>query len=299
MGKNPSDAIAQRNDRIRLSELLERDSEWCMSRMQPKTLNLIRRAMALLTEWIGDKGIKEVDCETIESFLNHLRDDLNFKPTTINMQLRQLQALFQRAVDEYGLLPEHLFRKVKQHSVPKYEIKAFYLTVEQVRKLLDSIEDKHFLRLVKFYIWTGCSRIETLELKWNEVDSLNKLIYLGQPKSKTKLRRALPTNQKLESLLEELAEDRQGHDFVFRRYADKNPSYISKRFESLRKSLEEFPNDLSPHLLRHTFASHLVMKVVDPTTVAFFLGHSTSKVTELYAHLQPDHRLMCLDRLPF
>jgi hypothetical protein len=76
MGKNPSGVIAKRNDRIKLSELLERDSEWCISRMQPKTLNLNRRAMALLTEWIGDKGIKEVDREIIESFLNHLRDDL-------------------------------------------------------------------------------------------------------------------------------------------------------------------------------------------------------------------------------
>ncbi|NQU04676.1 MAG: tyrosine-type recombinase/integrase [Calditrichaeota bacterium] len=56
---------------------------------------------------------------------------------------------------------------------------------------------------------------------------------------------------------------------------------------------------MSPHLLRHTFASHLVMKGVDLTTIASFLGHSTAKVTERYAHLQPDHKLSCLNKLPY
>jgi integrase len=46
--------------------------------------------------------------------------------------------------------------------------------------------------------------------------------------------------------------------------------------------------DVNLHVLRHTCASRLVQAGVDLYTVAAWLGHSSVKVTERYAHLQPD-----------
>jgi site-specific recombinase XerD len=44
-----------------------------------------------------------------------------------------------------------------------------------------------------------------------------------------------------------------------------------------------------PHTVRHTFASHFLQKVPDLFLLAQVLGHSHQRVTELYAHLLPDH----------
>ena len=49
--------------------------------------------------------------------------------------------------------------------------------------------------------------------------------------------------------------------------------------------------------LRHTFASHLVMKGVDLRTVAKLMGHRDIRVTMRYAHLVPDHLQAAVDVL--
>jgi site-specific recombinase XerD len=53
------------------------------------------------------------------------------------------------------------------------------------------------------------------------------------------------------------------------------------------------------HTLRHTFASHLIMKGVDPRTVQEYLGHSSLQITEKYSHLSKSHRRGAINVLSF
>ena len=53
------------------------------------------------------------------------------------------------------------------------------------------------------------------------------------------------------------------------------------------------------HTLRHTFASHLVMKGVDLPTVQKLLGHSDIQTTMIYSHLAQDHLNDAINKLDF
>jgi integrase len=214
------------------------------------------------------------------------------------MMLRQLKAIFQRGMTEYALLRFHSFRAVKPLATPRASGKCNYLTVDQVKALIDGIQDVHFRRLVCFYLWTGCRRTEAVDLTWKDVDWQNGVVYLGQPDSKTKTRRAFPIGDKIGHLLNELTNDRSENLKVFWRFRE-DASHISQRFQKIRQHVSSLPGNLTTHTLRHTFASHLVMGGVDLMTVASLLGHTTTKTTELYAHLQPDHKKTALSRLPY
>jgi len=121
---------------------------------------------------------------------------------------------------------------------------------------------------------------------------------LGQDKSLTKLRRSFPLTERLSALLLEQKKDCKCEK-VFHKWEKVHPGSISRMFARLRSQIENFPKDSTIHTLRHTFASHLIMAGVDISTVASMLGHSTTKTTELYAHLQPDHIKLAATKLPY
>lgn len=54
---------------------------------------------------------------------------------------------------------------------------------------------------------------------------------------------------------------------------------------------------LSPHVMRHTFASRLIMAEVDLRTVQELMGHKSIAMTIRYAHLSPDHKRAAISAL--
>lgn len=298
MGRNPLAEIRKQNTPTDLESLKALDSKWCATRKQPRTLEINNRAMDLLIAFAKNKQIKQIQKPLIEDFISHLKDKLKMGRTSINIYLRSIKAIFQRAIDEYGLLTEHPFRTIKPLSVSKTPYKATYLSVDQVNLLIDEVSDVHFKRLIKFYAWTGCRQIEAIELIWDDIDFENDIIYLGNANSKTKLRREFPLTDKLKALIIEVRSDQNESEQVFWRFAH-DRTFSSKKLRKVRDKVEELPDNLTLHTLRHAFASHLIMKGVDMSTVASLLGHTTTQVTELYSHLQPDHKKAAADLLPY
>ena len=86
--------------------------------------------------------------------------------------------------------------------------------------------------------------------------------------------------------------DRRDRVFLTPRGKPWTEPYVARRarevFDSLEKTAEDRRAVFCLHLCRHTFASHLVQRGVTLIKVAQLLGHSTTHVTERYAHLAPE-----------
>ncbi|MHB8232054.1 MAG: site-specific integrase [bacterium] len=132
---------------------------------------------------------------------------------------------------------------------------------------------------------TGMRKGEILSLTWDRVDLKNRIILLD--KTKNGERREIPVNDTLYRALSGLTR-RLDIKLVF-----PNPETLKQYYDLKgtfgRALAKSHITDFRFHDLRHTFASRLVMKGIDLTTVKELLGHKDVKMTLRYAHLAPAH----------
>lgn len=163
-----------------------------------------------------------------------------------------------------------------------------YLTPGELKAALEAAPE--WLRaLMAFAACTGVRRGELLSLRWLDVDTKNKRLYLRETKNGNL--RILPVP---EFALTVLASPPQGgpSDPVF---AGVDPAFLSVYTKRVFKKIGA--PDASFHTLRHTAASWLVLQGVDLYAVGQILGHKTPRMTQHYAHLSPDYMAGAVGKL--
>ena len=248
----------------------------------PKTYRLYELTLRQYLNHTGDIDIEEISPRQIESF-KVLRSK-QVSASTVNMQLRSLRAFFNRFV-KWELLQRNPARQVDLIKVP--ESLPAYLTPEQLTQLLEGISDQWLARIVLFGFMTGLRLGEILNLTWDDIDIQNRTALIRSSLSyqvKAGKIRTLPLNDEATQVLRSLP-SRIGLVFKGKHGQRANPNYVSAKFrEAIRKS--NLDRRLHFHSLRHSFASALVKNGVSLFQVQRLLGHSTPRITMVYAHLQ-------------
>jgi integrase len=167
-----------------------------------------------------------------------------------------------------------------------------YFTRDQFGHLLSKIEDRDLRELVTMAALTGLRLGELLAMTWTWVDLSRKTITVQNSvtfTTKCKRARIVPLSEEAYEVLiarRERMQDGIQHVFT-RRGRDMNSVRESKMF---KKAVREsgLPDTLHFHSLRHTFASWLVQSGASLCQVSQLLGHSSTNVTEIHAHLVPN-----------
>ena len=97
--------------------------------------------------------------------------------------------------------------------------------------------------------------------------------------------RTVPLNAELKKILEPLRKDR-GYCFLNSAGKQLDDKELSREFKEVVAKPAGLA-DRTPHVLRHTFASHLAMRGVRIYKVSQWLGHQSVNTTMIYAHLAP------------
>jgi len=172
----------------------------------------------------------------------------------------------------------HLYPSRKVHELPKY------LTKAEVKKILLSIDNPKHLCIVKLLYGCGLRLNELLQLKISDIDSENMLIHIRLSKGNKDRVVMLPP-----TLLPELRKYYKvchPKDYLFE--GQDGGMYSAKSVQTIVKTAAAkagITKPVSPHILRHSFATHLLENGIDVRYIQQLLGHSSIKTTEIYTHI--------------
>src|SRR3954447_23204181 len=167
------------------------------------------------------------------------------------------------------------------------------LTQEEAVRLIDSASNLFHRAMLMTLYSTGMRRAELCHLKVPDIDSTRMIIHIRHGKRNRD--RDVPLSPKLLETLREYWRWMQPRTYLFPGTqngwrADKpiTPKVLG---EACREAAQAagISKYVRPHLLRHSFATHLLEGGADLPTVQLLLGHSDLKATSIYLHLSERH----------
>jgi integrase len=270
---------------IIFNELADQYTE--SSRFQKSFASFKNTIIPILRRAFGKKLLSKISYLDLETFRNRRRGEISKRgtprsPARVNRELAVLKHMLNKAV-EWGMLEVSPFKRGKSLMFKENNERLRFLTEEEVEPLLAACLP-HLRPIVETALLTGMRAGELFSLRWDQI--INGMIYLKDTKSNKP--RQIPISERLEEVLRE---ERRRHQL-------KSPYVFcnkdGKRFNDIRNSFKSACRkvgivDFRFHDLRHTFASHLVMRGVGLRAVQELLGHCDMKLTMRYAHLAPGH----------
>jgi integrase len=151
--------------------------------------------------------------------------------------------------------------------------------------------------MVEAGLLTGFRRQELTSLRPEDVDFQREAVSVASCYAKNGESRTVPMGPRLQAILQGAIQNRGNAPTVF--VTEKGHPWIPNTFRRVfSKACQTVGlTPLSPHVLRHTFASRLVMAGVDLRTVQELMGHKSITMTMRYTHLSPDHKRAAIETL--
>ena len=270
----------------------------------------IRMFLIFLQKKYGDNiQYNMLSAENVIDFLSFYTENNNHSASSSNQRLAILKSLARYAGYLY---PEDidLMKRISLIS-PKTAVKKIvqYLEYSDMKTLLECSKNKGDLGLrdytiILFMYNTGArvSEVTGLNISQLSLDSCPCVLLYGKGKKE----RIIPLWQELVSPLKKMIEGRtsQGDAPVFinrngQRFSRKGISYLLNNLfqKAFRDHSHMGIQHLSPHMIRHTTAMHLLQSGVDMNTIRLWLGHVSIDTTSIYAEADLKMKLDALRRV--
>jgi len=166
--------------------------------------------------------------------------------------------------------------KKKEKKLPKV------LSKQQIKLLLDSTKNLKHKLIIKMLYCSGLRLQELINLKRNQIDFDNNTILVYQGKGKKDRLTIIAHNLKLD-LLKYYSTYTFKTDYIFE---GRNGKYSKKSVQLiLHNASKKLEFKVHPHMLRHSFATHLLEQGINIRIIQSLLGHSNLNTTQIYTRV--------------
>jgi len=271
-------------------------------RLSPHTLEAYARDLNNVVAWLQNHEVgdwAELKQQQIRNYIA-ARHRLGLSPKSLHRELSSLRSLFNFLLRE----GEVAANPAQGLRAPKVRRKLpTTLDPDQIGHLLDIQDDSpeavRDLAIMELFYSSGLRLAELISLNLGDIDPQDGMVEVTGKGAKT---RRVPVGSKAREALErwhavrdQLANLDETGLFVGVRGKRISRSTIQKRLHHW--SIEQgTPRNIHPHLLRHSFASHLLESSGDLRAVQELLGHSNISTTQIYTHLDFQHLAEVYDK---
>jgi integrase/recombinase XerC len=271
-------------------------------RLSPHTLKNYSRDLEKIAEWCQQNGIAEwpqLNPHQVRSYVaKRHRSDISGK--TIQRELSTLRSLYNYLLRE-GVAENNPAQGIKAPKVKRRLPST--LDIDQLSNLLDVTESDPLglrdLAILELFYSSGLRLAELVSINLNELDLKSAQLEVTGKGAKT---RQVPIGRKAVKALQQwigvrggIAKPDEPALFVSNRGTRIHPRTIQQRLKqwALKHGASR---SIHPHLLRHSFASHMLESSGDLRAVQELLGHADISTTQIYTHLDFQHLANVYDR---
>lgn len=242
------------------------------------------------------KKIEEVNYQDFQNYLSYL-NDLKINARSQSRVISSMRSFFKFLILEKIIKenPTELLENPKTgKKLPEF------LTIDEIELIVNQIdrskkEGERNLAIIEVLYGCGLRVTELIELKISEIyweEGFIRIIGKGNRERLVPLGKIASRHLKI--YLNEIRVHQKVKDlFVDHVFINKNGSKISRVmiFKIIKKLTEKsgIQKNISPHSLRHSFATHLVEGGADLRSVQEMLGHQSITTTEIYTHLDKNY----------
>jgi integrase/recombinase XerC len=271
-------------------------------RLSPHTVAAYEHDLRALLQFLGREQVasfKELDSFGVRRFAA----ESHRKGLSARSVARRLSAVrtFMNFLIETGVLKSNPGVHVQAPKAPR-RLPAT-LDADQVASLLAiSGDDPETLRdraILELFYSSGLRLAELVSLDLGDVDAADRTVRVTGKGSKTRVvpvgKKALAALHDWRAVRGELARADETALFVGRRGRRISPRTVQKRVNEWAKR-QGAPTGVHPHMLRHSFATHLLESSRNLRAVQELLGHASLSTTQVYTHLDFQHLASVYDQ---
>ena len=228
----------------------------------------------------------QLGLEEIRQYQVHLLEERKFEPKTVCLYTSALRFFFVKVLKRPYPLEEFPYPKSTRRL-------PIILSPEEAVALINSASNLMHRAMLMLLYSTGIRRAELCQLKVADIDSKRMMVHIRQGKGNKD--RDVPLSPALLDTLREYYRWMRPKTYLFTgtvkgTRADK-PITSKILWEACREAAQRagITKRVSPHLLRHSFATHQLENGADLPTLQALLGHTDLKPTSVYLHLSERH----------